>query len=212
MGYIYILTNPSFPEWIKIGYTDDVVEGRVKDLNKSECIPFSFRIFATYEVASKLADKDVHELIDMYAPNLRSVEKNGEKIVRKREFYNMTPEYAYKTLLIISKINGMNPPVLYQQTKAGMKDEKIAEKARKNRHHFDTITFTSSLTGLEYQTKMGENGVLMIVETKTGKEVPNHAEPSKKQIVRQALIDLGEEADNNQTLYQLAHSLIKVLR
>ena len=24
MGYIYILTNPSFPEWVKIGYADNV--------------------------------------------------------------------------------------------------------------------------------------------------------------------------------------------
>lgn len=26
-GYIYILTNPSFPEYVKIGYADDVKKG-----------------------------------------------------------------------------------------------------------------------------------------------------------------------------------------
>lgn len=56
MGYIYILTNPSFRDWVKIGYADDVVE-RVKQLNRSECTPFAFRVYATYEVNSRLMDK-----------------------------------------------------------------------------------------------------------------------------------------------------------
>ena len=44
-GVIYILTNPSFPEYIKIGYADDV-ELRVKQLNNSEAVPFSFHIYS----------------------------------------------------------------------------------------------------------------------------------------------------------------------
>ena len=47
-GVIYILTNPSFPQYVKIGYADNV-ESRLKQLNNSECIPFAFRIYATYE-------------------------------------------------------------------------------------------------------------------------------------------------------------------
>ena len=42
--YIYILTNPSFPNLVKIGYAKDV-ERRVKELNRSSCIPFPFRIY-----------------------------------------------------------------------------------------------------------------------------------------------------------------------
>lgn len=37
-GYIYILTNPSFEEYVKIGYADNVEE-RVKQLNTTECTP-----------------------------------------------------------------------------------------------------------------------------------------------------------------------------
>lgn len=37
-GVIYILTNPSFPQYVKIGYADDVKE-RVNTLNSSSCIP-----------------------------------------------------------------------------------------------------------------------------------------------------------------------------
>ena len=34
MGYIYILTNPSFPEYVKIGYAADVKQ-RLEELNRS---------------------------------------------------------------------------------------------------------------------------------------------------------------------------------
>ena len=43
-GVIYILTNPSFPEYVKIGYADDV-KRRLKELNRSECTPFAFRLY-----------------------------------------------------------------------------------------------------------------------------------------------------------------------
>lgn len=39
-GVIYVLTNPSFPEYVKIGYADNL-EYRLKQLNKSECLPFA---------------------------------------------------------------------------------------------------------------------------------------------------------------------------
>ena len=34
-GVIYILTNPSFPEYVKIGYADDI-DKRLQRLNRSE--------------------------------------------------------------------------------------------------------------------------------------------------------------------------------
>lgn len=70
-GVIYILTNPSFKEYVKIGYADNV-ESRLKQLNNSECIPFAFRIYATYEVEERLTDLKLHALIDQLNPNLRS--------------------------------------------------------------------------------------------------------------------------------------------
>ena len=33
-GYIYILTNPSFPDWVKIGYADDP-QKRLNQLNNT---------------------------------------------------------------------------------------------------------------------------------------------------------------------------------
>ena len=84
-GVIYILTNPSFPQYVKIGYADNV-ESRLKQLNNSECIPFAFRIYATYEVEERLTDLKLHALIDQLNPNLRSIDEvDGKK--RVREFY-----------------------------------------------------------------------------------------------------------------------------
>ena len=62
-GVIYILTNPSFPDYVKIGYADDI-EKRLQQLNCSECIPFAFRVYATYEVNSRLSDLKIHTIID----------------------------------------------------------------------------------------------------------------------------------------------------
>ena len=103
-GVIYILTNPSFPEYVKIGYADDI-DKRLRQLNRSECIPFAFRVYATYEVSSRLSDLKIHSIIDKLNPNLRSVESfNGKQ--RVREFYAMSPEDAYSILEAIAEIHG----------------------------------------------------------------------------------------------------------
>ncbi|MBO5290795.1 MAG: GIY-YIG nuclease family protein [Clostridia bacterium] len=86
-GVIYILANPSFKEYVKIGYAGNV-ELRLKQLNNSECIPFAFRIYATYEGEERLTDLKLRTLIDHLNPNLRSIDNvDGKK--RVREFYAM---------------------------------------------------------------------------------------------------------------------------
>lgn len=104
MRCIYILTNKSFPDWIKIGYASDV-DKRLCELNRSECTPFAFHLYATYEVESKLSDKNIHRIIDRLNHTLRSREKleNGKE--RVREFFNMSPEDAYQILSDIAALN-----------------------------------------------------------------------------------------------------------
>ena len=88
-GFIYIMTNPSFPEYVKIGYAKDVKQ-RLDELNRSSAVPFAFRIYATYAVDSELSDKKLHSILDKLNPELLSTEEiNGKK--RVREFYAMTP-------------------------------------------------------------------------------------------------------------------------
>lgn len=103
-GVIYILTNPSFPEYVKIGYARNIQE-RISQLNRSESIPFAFRAYAVYEVDTDLKDKDLHRLIDKLNPELRAIETvEGKK--RTKEFYAMSKEAAYELLECIAKISG----------------------------------------------------------------------------------------------------------
>lgn len=125
-GVIYILTNPSFPEYVKIGYADDVNK-RLKQLNNSECIPFAFRIYATYDVDSRLSDLQVHKIIDKLNPSLRSIE-NFEGKKRVREFYAMNPEDAYALLEAMAEIHGcLDKLKKYELTKAEADAEEKAE-------------------------------------------------------------------------------------
>ncbi len=103
-GVIYILTNPSFPDYVKIGYATDI-EKRLKQLNRSETIPFAFRVYAIYEVDKGLSDKELHKLIDTLNPELRTIETFDGK-ERVKEFYAMAAEDAYSLLECIAKISG----------------------------------------------------------------------------------------------------------
>ena len=129
-GVIYILTNPSFPEYVKIGYAKDI-EQRLLQLNRSETIPFAFRVYATYDVVTPLSDLILHDLIDGLNPDLRAIETfNGKK--RTREFYEMTPEYAYNILSSIAKLSGTESRLKRIKPEGHeVEDIKMAEESEK---------------------------------------------------------------------------------
>lgn len=124
-GYIYILTNPSFPDYVKIGYADDV-ESRVKQLNRSAATPYAFRIYATYETEARLTDLSLHAMIDKLNPDLRSRDEiDGKK--RVREFYSMTAEDAYGIFEAMAEIHGTQDRLrLYTASKSDVKQEAVA--------------------------------------------------------------------------------------
>ena len=128
-GVIYILTNPSFPDYVKIGYAHNI-ERRLKQLNRSETIPFAFRVYAVYHVNSELTDKELHKLIDKLNPDLRTIE-NFDGRERVKEFYAMSVEDAYGLLESIAKISGTLHR-LQRLTPEGHEilDEQIAEEIR----------------------------------------------------------------------------------
>ena len=133
-GVIYILTNPSFPDYVKIGYADDV-EKRLKELNRSECTPFAFRLYATYKVNTRLSDARLNSIIDKLRPNLRSIDNvDGKK--RVREFYAITKEDAYSILETIAEINGtMDRLKLYNVSEKEKDEEELAEEIREKTSH-----------------------------------------------------------------------------
>ena len=131
IGAIYIMKNPSFPDYIKIGYADDVYE-RLKQLNNKSAVPFAFRLYAYYKVNHRLEDKTVHDIIDKLNPSLRARDNiNGKE--RKREFFEMSAEDAYDILHCIAKINGLEENlVLVEPTAKEMEDEDEAITKRKS--------------------------------------------------------------------------------
>lgn len=213
VGSIYILTNPSFPDYVKIGYSKNVQE-RINKLNNSEAVPFGFRLYATYDVETQSADKVLHKIIDKLNADLRSIDTINDK-VRVREFYLISPEDAYELLEDIAIISGTKERLhLYKPTKDEVQEEETAEKNRelsKNRHHFKEIKFKSSLTNKTYYSRTKEDETLGIYEEETNVEVPNNSNPSKKQILLQAVKDLNGGVDSNITLYQLQHKLEKLI-
>lgn len=125
-GVIYVLTNPSFPEYVKIGYADNL-ERRLKEFNNSSCLPFAFRVHCVYEVDDRLTDKKLHSMIDKLNPDLRAIETFDGK-PRVREFYNMSADDAYELLSCIASISGTFGK-LRKVTPTGheVKDEKLAK-------------------------------------------------------------------------------------
>ena len=83
VGYVYILTNPSFREdWVKIGKTTNMEE-RLRTLYNTS-LPLPFEVFATMKTSKyNEAEKLVHHYIERFT-NLR--------IEKKREFFNVKPE------------------------------------------------------------------------------------------------------------------------
>lgn len=128
-GVIYILTNPSFPDYVKIGYATDI-EKRLRQLNRSETIPFAFRVYAVYEVEKALTDKELHKLIDTLNPDLRTIE-NFDGKERVKEFYAMSAEDAYTLLECIAKISGTSDRLNRMQPEGHeILDEQIAEEIK----------------------------------------------------------------------------------
>ena len=137
-GYIYILTNPSFPEYVKIGYADDV-EKRLNQLNRTECTPFAFRLYATYEVPNRLADKKLHSLLDMFDANLRAVDElNGKK--RVKEFYAMQPDKAYHALELIAELTDTTDRLtLHEISSKDKTEDELANSIRRPKFTFKNL-------------------------------------------------------------------------
>ncbi len=142
MGYIYIFTNPSFEEYVKIGYATDVKQ-RLNDLNRSTAVPFAFRIYATYEVDSKLSDVKLHSILDKLNPDLRSREDVNGK-TRIREFYAMSPEDAYSILEAIAEINGFKDRLKkWKATESEKQDAQLAQEiTEEHKERLSPFTFS----------------------------------------------------------------------
>ena len=82
MSYLYILTNQSFNNLVKIGYTDRSPHARAAELHSSG-VPTPFGVFKYWEVQNGLqTERDVHRLFSRY------------RYANDREFFKISPEEA----------------------------------------------------------------------------------------------------------------------
>ena len=101
IGYIYILTNPMYPGYVKIGYAQDI-KARLSSLNTG--MLRDFECYALYETPTKNADLKIHNLIQLLNPILQAV-KYSDKI-KGKEFYRLEPYEAYRVLELIAEASG----------------------------------------------------------------------------------------------------------
>ncbi|MBQ8696605.1 MAG: GIY-YIG nuclease family protein [Clostridia bacterium] len=140
-GYIYILKNPSFEDFVKIGYATDV-KARLQQLNRSECVPFAFRVYATYEVDVCLADKNIHSIIDKLNPDLRSID-TVDGHLRKREFFAMSAEKAYSILEAMAEIHNCQEKLIkWEMTDEEAHEEEAADIIAERRARSSNFTFS----------------------------------------------------------------------
>jgi len=90
--WVYVLTNPSMPGMVKIGYTNGDPEGRVKEINRATGIPTDFIVeYAIPCVNGYEVEQLIHE------------ELNDVRVTNRKEFFNINVEEAKHLLDEIGK-------------------------------------------------------------------------------------------------------------
>ena len=124
LGYVYILTNPSFREdWVKIGKSSRPVDVRSKELDNT-AVPLPFEIYATLKTSKfDKVEKQIHKQIDRLT-DLR--------IRQNREFFNIAPSVALDIMRDIADLLEDAELAVYVDGKpvvSGSKDEDKKIKA-----------------------------------------------------------------------------------
>jgi len=120
---VYILTNESMPDTIKVGITDNL-DRRVRELdNTSTPLPFECYYAVEVENAS-IIEKKIHEGLD------------DKRIRQNREFFNATPEQA-KAILEIAEVMGGKNVTPTEDIVETPQDKQALDTARKKRSKFN---------------------------------------------------------------------------
>ena len=134
-GYIYVLTNTSFPEYVKIGYADNVDE-RVAQLNRSECTPFAFKKY------------DANTKVD-YSYDIAILRLNecGQYVILKNEKQGRQDDYHYVPLPDCGDFNERYKKVKTQEAWALLRDKYKVKKGKYQYTNQDDRPASFSLLG-----------------------------------------------------------------
>jgi len=88
--YIYVLTNPTMPGLVKIGFSKDKPsKRRIKEINAATGVALDFIIEYEYPCFNA---HDLEKEVHIY------LEKNGFRVNKKKEFFNITVEQAVSVI------------------------------------------------------------------------------------------------------------------
>ena len=148
METIYILTNESMQDLIKIGFTNGSLEERLQQLDRTS-IPLPFNIHYACEVENAREDEAwLHKIF------------SDKRVRPNREFFKMDPETAVIALKRI-KIRDVN----YEFSVATEEEQKEIEEYRERRSRFDFET---------YKIPVGTEIYFSRDESKTAKVLPDN--------------------------------------
>lgn len=129
---VYILTNESMPEYVKIGFTHGDVKERIKQLDRTG-VPLPFEVYYAAIVGD--AEKEEKWLHSIFA---------DRRARDSREFFKMNPEYA---TLALKRVEVQEEIIDSGLTKE--QEKEVDEvKERRSRFHFAQygISIGSKLT------------------------------------------------------------------
>lgn len=81
--YVYILTNPAMPEWVKVGKAKNI-KNRISSLNKKTAVPLPFECFAALKVPSENVFNVEHGLHKFL----------GFSFQKEKEFFRTSKEHV----------------------------------------------------------------------------------------------------------------------
>lgn len=89
---IYILSNPSYPGLLKIGYTRKEIGIRIHDLSKATGVPTPFKLEYIFKCTNGLElESEIHKHLKEYRPN------------NYREFFDIQLKHAVEAIRFIGK-------------------------------------------------------------------------------------------------------------
>tara|TARA_Y100000813_G_C24076811_1_gene311437 strand:- start:192 stop:791 length:600 start_codon:yes stop_codon:yes gene_type:complete len=119
MAIVYILTNPAFPDYIKIGRTTNLKQ-RLLSLDNT-ALPLPFECYYAVEVNdSKKVEKLLHQSFDKY------------RVRSNREFFELLPENAKSALQLV---NGKEVTPDHDIVESS-EDQRALDNARSKRERF----------------------------------------------------------------------------
>ena len=155
IGYVYILTNPSFRnDWIKIGKSSRPVDVRSKELDNT-AVPLPFEIFAVmktvkYSEVEKLVHKTIDRLTDL-------------RIRQNREFFNVNPHIALDIFRDIASTIDDAEVILYEDNELKIDDDLDIHERREVKRS----RFKFSMCGIEIGESIVFEPTKMVVKVAT---------------------------------------------